>query len=164
MRIKLIIILLVLSGLTTESKPMNMFLGLRPGKSTEQDVLRVLGKPQRIFPDARLGASNVSLLSYDELLISVALSHQKVAVIMVGAPENYKALPQTLDDGHKSLGLEELILKSTDGKNHHLYVFGMKGVALTVDLGHVSKIEFFTPMPASKFKKTFYRAPGPFIR
>jgi len=142
----------------------NRWRGLQPGVSTEQDVLRLLGEPGRIFERVDYGAlKGLRLLTYYGQSQS-AYTNGKSLVLMNLAPTRANGLAHAAGPWLTALGPPEnpRHLPSTAGKGAYIALYASRGLALHVLGEHIDLIEQFPPLPAATYVEQLYEKPADF--
>jgi hypothetical protein len=142
----------------------NSWRGLKPGVATRQDVIGVLGAPNRVSQDVIFAkVEGLELLSYDDLVVSVFLKMGRVLVMVISARDG-SDFPERVAIWEAELGRPLLRLPSSRGKNSHVNVYSTRGLAATEVGARILFVEIFQSMSADQYERTLYKKPPVFVR
>jgi hypothetical protein len=142
----------------------NSWRGLKPGVATRENVVAVLGAPERESKGVTYGkVDGLELLSYDDIVASVFLKAGRVALIVIPARAGSE-FPEQMAIWESELGQPSRRLPSSRGKNDRIYVYSDHGLTATVSNQRVTLVEIFPPMSADDYERLLYRKPPVFVK
>lgn len=141
----------------SNAKLTNSTLGIKPGVSSAADVRKILGKPSQEVDSVTVGqVTNLRLLAYDKLRVSVFLPRGEISLI-IHVPHKGGAFPLVMTGWRDQLGQPEATLSSAHGPLAQVHLYAKAGIAVHAVAEYVQVIELFEPTSAAGYEKSFYR-------
>ncbi len=147
-------------------EPSWTWLGITVGKSTEQDVIAIYGKPKRtrLWPPDQPEACILIYTLDDDSILNFWLAGDLVIGFGVGQPYPLRDFPidapRTLEEAKDLYGRAEIVGYSTGGYGARSVVWLRHGMQATVNIrtddNSIDRILYFTPITEDEFHNSLW--------
>lgn len=144
----------------------NLWRGLKPGQSSQAELLAALGPPEARHENVGYGAlQGLERLDFNALGGSAYL-HAERLLLLALAPTRANGLQVAMEPWRQALGRPENshMLTSRMAKNARIVLHASRGLALHVLAERVRLIELFPALTEAQYLERLYSKPAPFTK